>query len=83
METNRLHPGDRVKVTIFNEEGALVTSYESSGFHTVEDAVFSAIRNRLDGDENVKDYVYDVADESTGTEERYRINAHGHVHLIV
>ena len=83
MEANRLRPDDLVKVTILNEEGALVATYESRGMHTVEDAVFSAIRNKLEGDENVKDYVYDVADESTGTEERYRINAHGHVHLIV
>lgn len=83
MENNRLRPDDKVKVTILDEEGAVITTYETTGMHTVEDAVFSAIRNRLEGDENAEDYVYDVADESTGTEERYRINAHGHVHLIV
>lgn len=44
MTANRLHPDDRALVEIYFD-GKKVTDYESSGFHTVEQAMETAFNN--------------------------------------
>lgn len=78
---NRIHPEDKVRIDI-TSEGKKVAEVESTGFHNIESAIMTAYK------EKATDYpkdmcVFDVHNITSGTEERYRFNAHGHLKLIV
>jgi len=54
-------------------------------FHTVREAIEATYVSITD-DENkadIRDYVFEVSNITTGTSARYRVNAHGNVKLIV
>lgn len=84
MTANRLHPDDRALVEIYFD-GKKVTDYESSGFHTVEQAMETAFNNFTDSasaEMNIEDYVFRVTNLADNTSARYRVNAGGNVKLI-
>lgn len=81
METNRLRPDDKVKVGI-ECDGRTVGEYTSDGSHNVAEAISRAYEEE-DASYPAEDCVFTVTDLSKGTSERYRLNAHGHVKLIV
>ena len=73
---------NQVTVTIFGPDGASLYQTSGTGFHNIE----SAIRQSLDKAElhaNPEDCVFEVSNDTTGVSHRYRINAHGHLKLIV
>lgn len=80
METNRLRTEDKVEVILEHDDGRK-EKYEGTGFHDIEQAIQAAAEAL-----NVDDYdtdVFKVTDRTTGVTSSYRINAHGHVKLIV
>lgn len=80
METNRLRTEDKVEVILEHDDGRK-EKYEGTGFHNIEQAIQAAAEAL-----NVDDYdtdVFKVTDLATGVTSSYRINAHGHVKLIV
>ena len=80
METNRLRTEDKVEVMLVHDDGRK-EKYEGTGFHNIEQAIQAAAEAL-----NVDDYdtdVFKVTDRTTGVTSSYRINAHGHVKLIV
>lgn len=80
MDTNRLRTGDKVVVLLEHADGRK-ERYEGTGFHNIEQAIQAAAEAL-----GVDDYdtnVFRVTDRTTGVTSTYRINAHGHVKLIV
>ena len=81
METNRIRKEDVVRVDI-ECDGRKVGEIKRGGFHTVAEAIEAAYAE--EGASYPKeDCVFTVVNETEGTSERYRINAHGNVKLIV
>lgn len=82
MEANRLHPEDEVKVKIFDQKNVCIETFQGSGFHNVAQAIKSACEySELPSD--WRDYTFQVTDTTNATTERYRINDHNHVKLII
>lgn len=80
METNRLRTGDKVEVMLVHSDGRK-EQYEGAGFRDIEQAILAAAE-ALGADDCDTD-VFKVTDLATGVTSSYRINAHGHVKLIV
>ena len=83
MEINRIRPGDKIQVMIYDPDGKKIDTYDGTGFHTIGDAVRSAFESSNRNTEDIRDYVFRVFNVSESTSERYRVNAHGNVTLIV
>lgn len=83
METiDSLRPDNEVKVTIWGPEGNELYQTTNSGFHNLESAVNAAIDNaNLSIDP--KDCVFEIENKTKDVTHRYRINAHGHLKLII
>lgn len=82
MRTNRITPIDDVRVEIINSDGKVVDVYQGSGYHTVSEAIMGAYEGTAFAHLDARDYVYNVVNLTTGTENRYRLNAHDHVVLL-
>lgn len=80
METNRLRTEDKVEVMLVHSDGRK-EQYEGTGFRDIEQAILAAAE-ALGADDCDTD-VFKVTDLATGITSSYRINAHGHVKLIV
>lgn len=77
-----LKSGNEVTVTIFGNDGSRLYEATGSGYHSIEAAVSEALSNAaLQVDP--EDCVFEVSNLTTGVSHRYRINAHGHLKLIV
>lgn len=79
---NRIKPIDDVRVEIIDDEGKKVDAYQGSGYHTVEEAVMAAYEGTADAHLDARDYVYVVKNLTTGSEARYRFNAHDHLRIL-
>lgn len=80
MDTNRLRTDDKVEVLLEHADGRK-ERYEGTGFHNIEQAI-QAAAEALGVDDYDTD-VFRVTDRTTGVTSSYRINAHGHIKLIV
>ena len=80
METNRLRPEDEVEVMLVHSDGRK-EKYEGTGFRDIEQAIQAAAEAL--GIDDYETDVFRVTDLATGVTTSYRINAHGHVKLIV
>ncbi len=80
MDTNRLRTDNKVEVLLEHADGRK-ERYEGTGFHNIEQAI-QAAAEALGVDDYDTD-VFRVTDRTTGVTSSYRINAHGHVKLIV
>ena len=73
---------DQVTVSIWGPEGNCLYKSTNTGFHSLEVAINQAISNaNLDTDP--ENCVFEVTNNTTGVSHRYRLNAHGHLKLIV
>lgn len=78
----RVKPDDEVKVMVFDNNGAMVFTYTARGFHNIETAIDKTFEvSGISGD--IRDYTFRVTNIDTAATELYRINAHGHLHLII
>ena len=80
--TDSLKLEDQVKVTVWGPDGASLYSSTNTGLHSLEAAINLALEN-ANLDVNPEDCVFEVTNQTTGVSHRYRINAHGHLKLIV
>ena len=81
MTHNTIHPIDDVRIDIYLD-GHKIATYQSSGFHTVDEAIKNAYvgSDRTNGTDD--DYVYNVTNVTTGTHARYRVNAGDHAVIL-
>lgn len=83
METiDSLRPEDQVKVTVYGPDGATFYQSTGAGFRSLESAINNAVENSSLS-VNPEDCVFEVTNLQTAVSHRYRINAHGHLKLIV
>lgn len=83
MEANDyLKRDNEVKVTILGPDDSRLYESTGTGFHSIETAVEAAVGN-ANLAVNPEDCVFEIANLTTGVTHRYRINAHGHLKLIV
>lgn len=81
MENNRLNPADDAKVEVYNPDGSIEGIHTGRGYRSVSEAIAGAFAY-IDAPGNPEDYVFRVTNEATGTSQRYRVNAGGHVRLL-
>ena len=77
-----LRPGENVEVSIYGPDGECLYKGTNDTYHTLEMAVDDSI-SKSGIDINPEDCVFEVSNLSTGVSHRYRLNAHGHLKLII
>lgn len=77
-----LKPSDQVTVTIVSPDGSRLYQTTNTGFHNLETAIETAL-GKATLDTKPEDCTFDVTNRTTAVAHRYRINAHGHLKLIV
>ena len=77
-----LKPENQVTVTIWGPDDSRLYQFTNTGFHSIEVAIREALAN-ANLEINPEDCVFEVSNLTTGVSHRYRINAHGHLKLIV
>ena len=80
--TDLLRPEDQVNVAIYGPDGTVLYQCANTGYHRIEEAINEALAN-ANLNVNPEDCVFEIKNETTGVSHRYRINAHGHLKLIV
>lgn len=81
-KSDLLKPIDEVTVTIYGPDNSSLFKSTNSGFHTLDEAVRNCIDN-ADLDINPEDCVFEVTNNTTEVSHKYRLNAHGHLKLII
>lgn len=74
--------GDQVKVTILGPDGGQLYQSTNTGYHSLESAISDAVSN-ANLEVNPEDCVFEVTNLTSDVSHRYRLNAHGHLKLIV
>lgn len=83
MEKNdSLRKGNEVTVTIWGPGDECLYKSTGSDFHTLESAVSETV-SEANLSINPEDCVFEIANDTTGVTHRYRLNAHGHLKLII
>lgn len=77
-----LKPSDRVTVSISGPQNSRLYQSTNTGYHSLEDAIRAAVAG-AHLDLNPEDCVFEVTNQQTAVSHRYRLNAHGHIKLIV
>lgn len=84
METpDRLRTQDMVRVTIINTQDHTMHTLTADGFHDIMEAIERAWADWTSHTGDIRDYAFQVDDLASGVSHRYRINAHGNLHLDV
>lgn len=81
-KSDSLKLDNQVTVTIWGPDGAQLYQATGSGFHSIEAAIGEAL-DKAQLQANPEDCVFEVSNLTTGVSHRYRLNAHGHLKLIV
>ena len=82
MPNNRLDFESIDQVEVVKENGDIIGTVKVSGVRSIEAAIEKALQH-LPEAKDPEAYVFKVSNLSDGTERRYRLNAHGHVKLII
>ena len=83
METfDTLKPDNQVTVTIWGPDDSRLYQSTNTGYHSIEVAIREALAN-ASLEVNPEDCVFEVTNLTTDVSHRYRLNAHGHLKLIV
>lgn len=83
MEPNRIMPDDLIKTEVFNADGEMVGQDTNKGFRDIIQAVKKTFNAVTPPGTDIRNYVFKVINLMTGTFQRYRINDHGNLKLIV
>lgn len=81
-DIDSIKPAEEVKVVVWGPEGNCIYQTTNKGYHTLEMAVNDTLANSKIGI-NPEDCVFEISNLSTGVTHRYRLNAHGHLKLII
>lgn len=82
METDLLKRDDEVTVAIYGPDDKCLYKSTNTGYHTLDEAVRDSIE-RANLEINPENCVFEVTNNTSDISHRYRINAHGHLKLIV
>ena len=77
-----LKPGDEVTVTIWGPDNSSLYQSTGNGYHNLATAVKETI-DKANLQINPEDCVFEIANRNSGVAHRYRLNAHGHLKLII
>lgn len=77
-----LRPMDSVTVVILGPDNKKLYESTNTGFHSLESAVSAAVEN-AGLDMSPEDCVFEITNNEKGVTHRYRLNAHGHLKLII
>lgn len=77
-----LKRNDEVSLTILGADNSRLYQSTNTGYHSIEAAIRDALDN-ADLNVNPENCVFEVTNQTTGVSHRYRLNAHGHLKLIV
>lgn len=77
-----LKPLDNVTVAIFGPDNSCLYKQTSNGYHNLEEAINAAI-DEANLNVSPEDCVFEVSNETKDVTHRYRLNAHGHLKLII
>lgn len=77
-----LKRNDEVTVAIWGPTNTCLYKTTGNGYHSLESAVSAAIE-RANLETSPEDCVFEVTNQTTGVSHRYRLNAHGHLKLII
>ena len=77
-----LKRNDKVSLTIWGSDDSRLYQSTNTGYHSIEAAIRDALDN-ADLNVNPENCVFEVTNQATGVSHRYRLNAHGHLKLIV
>ena len=77
-----LKPEDKVVVTIFGPENNRLYQFTGRGYHNLESAVSDTVA-KANLEINPEDCVFEITNETKAVTHRYRLNAHGHLKLII
>ena len=80
--TDLLKRGDKVTVIIYGPDDEKLYTLTGDDFHTLDSAVKESIE-KADLTTNPENCVFEVRNDTRDVSHRYRINAHGHLKLIV
>lgn len=83
LTPDRLRSQDLVRVTIINSEDHVVHTYMGDGYTRIISAIHAAWNDWTAHTGDMRDYCYQVDDLGQNISHRYRINAHGNLHLDV
>ena len=81
-EKDSVRIGDEVTVSIFGPDGSLLYKTTKKGCHSIENVVEEAV-SQSNIEISPEDCVFEVDNLTTGVSHRYRLNAHGHIKLII
>lgn len=81
-KSDYLRPTQEVTVSIYGPDGSRLYQSSDTGYHSIEAAVEATLA-AANLSVNPEDCVFEIANNTTGVAHRYRINAHGHLKLIV
>lgn len=81
-KTDLLKREDQVTVTILGPQGESLYQTTGTGYHTIDEAVREALA-QANLEVNPEDCVFEINNQTSGVSHRYRLNAHGHLKLIV
>ena len=73
---------DKVTVTVYGPDGTILYQTDETNCHSLEAAVQSAIESAPENI-NPEDCVFSVNNRTKDVTHRYRLNAHGHLKLII
>ena len=73
---------NQVKVTVYGPEGSNLYESTGTGYHNIQTAIDATLQ-QAGLNVNPEECVFEVSNLTTGVSHRYRINAHGHLKLIV
>ena len=77
-----LKPEDRVVITIWGPDDSVVYKATGTGYHSLDSAVNAVVENanlRI----NPEDCVFEISNQTKDVTHKYRLNAHGHLKLII
>ena len=77
-----LKPDNQVTVTIWGPDDSRLYQSTNTGYHSIENAINTAIEG-ASLEISPEDCVFEVTNLSTNVSHKYRLNAHGHIKLII
>ena len=81
-KTDLLKREDQVTVTILGPQGESLYQTTGTGYHTIDEAVREVLA-QANLEVNPEDCVFEINNQTSGVSHSYRLNAHGHLKLIV
>ena len=81
-KSDLLKPEDKVIITVYGPDNTILYKFNGEGFHNLEGAIDRAI-SEANLNISPEDCVFEVTNMQRDVTHKYRLNAHGHIKLIL